>query len=519
MQQEIVAQSVPTNAPRGRLELGGRALARNTVLNLVGQVIPLLVGVIATPYTIHHLGPDRFGLLSLAWIVVGYFALFDLGIGPATTKFVAELLGKGDSEKLPALVWTAVATQTGMGLAAGILLAVSSPMLVNHLLRIPSGLRPDARWVFLTLAASFPVSFATSSLAGVLAASQRFDLLNAVGIPSSVVYYVVPVGALALGLRLPAIVLFLVLSRLAGLVAYAFMCVRLYPALAHGCTFARSLVRPMLGFGGWVTVSSAVAPILVYFDRFLIGALVSIAALGFYTPPFMISTKLVILPGSLIGTLFPAFSTSASRGDTRWINNALVRSLKYLVLSVGPAALLLVFFARPVLTLWVGAEFAAQGATALQILAIGVLVNSLAYVPSGLLQGVGRPDLTAKFHLVEIPLHVILAWLLVTRFGLVGAALAWSVRVGIDFLLLTIAACWITHTSPRLLVAGDMGRSVATLSALGASFWILGGLSQALLTQALFVCFLTSGFMLGAWRYVLDLEEKWQIRLWLKVRR
>jgi O-antigen/teichoic acid export membrane protein len=109
------------------LHVGGKVLARNTLLNVAGQVIPLLVGFATMPYVIRHLGPDRFGLLSLAWIVVGYFALFDLGIGPATTKFVAELLGKGDIEKLPALVWTALGTQSGMGLVAGLLLNASAP--------------------------------------------------------------------------------------------------------------------------------------------------------------------------------------------------------------------------------------------------------------------------------------------------------------------------------------------------------------------------------------------------------
>ena len=492
-------------------------LARNTVLNILGQVFPLLLGVVATPYTIHHLGPDRFGLLSLAWIVVGYFALFDLGIGPATTKFVAELLGKGQAQDLPPLVWTALATQSGFGLVAGILLAAASPLLVHRLLKIPPGLQADARWVFLTLAVSLPIGFATSSLRGVLAASQRFDLLNAIGIPASALYYVIPVAALALGFRLPAIVLFLVVSRLAGLAAHAYLCQRLYPALALGCRFAGRLVRPLLSFGGWVTVSAAVNPILVCLDRFLIGVLISVAALGFYAPPYMISTKLAILPGSLTATLFPAFSASAGHGDREWISNALVRSLKYLLLIVGPVALLLIFFARPILTLWVGARFAVEGAMVLQILAVGVLINSLAYVPSGLLQGISRPDLTAKFHLLEVPLHVTLAWFLVTRFGLAGAALAWTVRVSIDFILLIIAACWITRTSPSLLVAREMARSLATLGALALSYSVVEGSSRAFFTQALFIFFLTCGFLLGAWRYVLDLEEKCQIKLWLKV--
>jgi O-antigen/teichoic acid export membrane protein len=494
-------------------------LARNTVLNLIGQVAPLPVSIAATPYVIRHLGPERFGLLSLVWVVVGYFAVFDLGLGPATTKFVAELLGKGGVEKLPALVWTAAATESGTGLVAGILLAAASPVLVHRLLKIPPSLHSDALWVFLTLAASFPVSFAAGSMRGVLAASQRFDLLNAIAIPLGILNAVLPAGALALGLQLRGIAVLLVLCAVAAFAAHAFFCLRLYPSLARGCAFTRSFVWPLLGFGGWVTVSNIVNPILVYFDRVLLGALISIAAVGFYTPSYMISAKLSIIAGSLGVTLFPAFSTSAGRGDSRWISSTWVRSMKYLLLIVGPPALVLMFFARPILTLWVGARFAAAGATALQILGVGILVNSLASVPYSLLQGLGRPDLTAKFHLLEVPIHVALAWVCVEWFGLPGAAFAWTARVSIDFLLLTPAACWITRTAPRLLLAPGMRRSLATLGLLAASFSIFGGLSHGLLTQALFVSVLTSGFLLGAYHYVLDVDEKWQVRLWLKVPR
>src|ERR1041385_2532350 len=198
----VETQSSPGAAPFG---IGGRTLARNTLLNLIGRVVPLLVGIVTLPYVIRHLGADRFGLLSLAWMVVGYFALFDLGIGPATTKFVAELLGRGEIEKLPGLVWAALLTQTCMGLAAGVLLAAAAPLLVDRLLKIPADLHPQAQLVFLIMAAALPVDFASGSLRGVLAASQRFDLLNALGIPSSALTYILPVTALALGFGLPTI--------------------------------------------------------------------------------------------------------------------------------------------------------------------------------------------------------------------------------------------------------------------------------------------------------------------------
>ncbi len=514
-----VVKTSPAIASEKGFHIRGSLLARNTMLNVAGRVIPLLVGIATMPYIIRHLGPARFGLLSLAWIVVGYFALFDLGIGPATTKFVAELLGKGETERLPALVWTALATQSSFGLVAGVLLAAASPALVEHLLKIPPELQTDARWVFLILAVSLPIGFASGSLGGVLAASQRFDLLVAVGISTSLLSYLIPAGALALGFGLRGIVLLMVVSQIVGLGAYFLFCLRLYPALGRASAFHRSLVRPLLGFGGWMTVSGAVAPILVYFDRFLIGALQSIAAVGFYTPPYTIATKLGILPSSLAATLFPAFSTSTGRGDNEWISNVLVRSLKCLLLIVGTVALVMGFFARPLLTLWLGTKFAAEGTLVLQILVAGMLVNSLALVPYNLLQGIGRPDLTAKFHLLEIPLHVGLTWFLVTKYSLPGAALAWALRVSLDFLLLIVAACSLTHTPARLLVSRDLLGSVAMLAGLAAGLTILRVSSHVLLTNACFTLLLTTGVLVAAWHYVLDAEEKWQIRSWLKVAR
>jgi O-antigen/teichoic acid export membrane protein len=510
---------IPTEIkPTVHVDIGGRTLARNTMLNLAGQVAPALVAIFSIPYVIHHLGPDRFGLYSLAIIVVGYFALFDLGIGPATTKYVAELLGAGEIDKLPQLVWTAVASQTCMGLVGGIFLAALSPFLVEHVLKIPAGLHPEARMIFLIMAVALPVTFANGSLQGVLGASQRFDLLNAISIPTGVLTYLVPVAALALGFDLPVIVLSLVLVRVASSAIVLVVAIRLYPTLRR-IRFDFGLVRSLLGFGGWVALSGAVGPILIYVDQFLIGAVLSIAAVGFYTPPFTIANKLGILPSCLVSTLFPAFSTSAGRGDSEWIRKTLIRALKFLILTVGPAALLLVFLARPLLTFWLGAKFANEGALALQILACGVLVNSLAYIPYSLLQGVNRPDLTAKFHLAELPIHIALVWFLVIHYGLPGAALAWTLRVTLDFVMLIVAACWITRTSPRLLAGRDIGRSLGALAVLGAGLLLLWSSTHVFIADAAFTLLLSGGFLIAAWHYVLNMEEKWQIRLLLRLAR
>lgn len=508
----------PEQEPLAQVDISGRRLARNTVLNLVGRVVPLLVAILTVPYVIHHLGPDRYGLLSLAWLVLGYFALFNLGMGPATTKFVAEILGRGEIEKLPELVWTAVATQTCMGVAGGVLLMALSPFLANHVLKIPVQLHAQAELVFLIMAAVLPFDFASASMQGVLGASQRFDLLNAISLPASSITYVLPVGVLALGFGLPAVVLSLAVARIAVLPVAWFMCVRLHPSLRR-VRFDLGLVRSLLGFGGWVTVSGVVGPILVYFDQFLIGSMLSVAAVGFYSPSYLIANKLSVLPSSLVATLFPAFSTSAGRGDMEWIKMALVRSLKFLILILGPVSLLLAFFAHALLTFWLGSSFADQGTLVLQIMAVAVFANSLALVPYNLLYGLGRPDLPAKFHVAQLPVHIGLAWYLILKFGLPGAAIAWSVRVALDFVLLMAASCWITRTPARVLVGRDLRRSAAILGALAIGLVTLGVYSKVLITDTALILLLAGGFLLVTWHYVLNLEEKWQIRLWLRLAR
>ena len=502
--------------PAIHIDVGGRALARNTMLNLAGQVLPLLVAVFSVPYVIHHLGPNRYGLYSLACIVVGYFALFNLGIGPATTKYVAEHLGSGEIESLPQLVWTAVTSQMCLGLAGGVLLAAASPLLVERALNIPVSLQPQAHIIFLIMAAALPVDFVAGSFRGVLSASQRFDLINSIDVPLGALMGLIPVAAIALGYGLPAIVLCLVLLRVASVSVMIVFCLRLHPALCS-VRFDFGLTRTLLSFGGWVTISGAVGPILWYIDQFLIGVILSTAAVGYYAPPFNIASKLSILPSCLSSTLFPAFSTSAARGDSEWTRMTLLRSLKFIILSVGPAALLLAFFAHPLLTFWLGIKFADEGALALQILACGVLINSLAYIPYSLLQGMGRPDLTAKIHVAELPIRIGVAWFLVVHFALPGAALAWTFDVTLDLLLLLIAACWITSTSPRILAR--LGRSIGTLILLGCGLLLLLSFTRGLFADTAFAVVLNAVFFISIWHYALNQDEQWQIISLLRVAR
>ena len=485
-------------------------LARNTLLNFIGQAVPLLVGVVTIPFMVRGLGVERYGLFSLVWVILAYFTIFDLGLGRATTKYVAEALGSSHEDKVPHLVWTAVTVQVLFGLLGTLVLASITPLLVERVLNIPLALKGEAKAIFYLVALSIPLALVSGSFSGVLEAAQRFDLVNAVKIPSNLLTFLLPVVGLMLGFRLVGIVALTLLSRIATFSTLLLLDLRIFPNLRKfSASFA--LFRRLFAYGGWIMVSGIVGPILVYLDRFLIASLLSISALTYYTAPYEAVTRLLIIPASLALTLFPTFSALEGIGDRERLGMLFARSVKYTLLILVPIVLIVVLFAGEILQIALGGDFPGQSAAVLKILALGVLVASLAQAPYALLQGIGRPDLTAKFHLLELSLYVGTAWVLIGRWGIVGAAAAWTLRVALDTLLLFVAAFKVCRLSPSSFTTTNRLAltSLAILLLAGAAYGLknLAGARPLFVQSILFV----TVFGLSAcvvWRNVLDASDR-----------
>jgi O-antigen/teichoic acid export membrane protein len=181
----------------------------------------------------------------------------------------------------------------------------------------------------------------------------------------------------------------------------------------------------------------------------LIASFVSLGAVTLYTVPYEVMTRLRVIPSSMMGTLYPAFSERGLEGQQPHLQRLYERSVRYLLLVLLPGILFLVVLGPDALTLWMGHAFAVQTGAILQILAVGVLANGIAYVPYNMLQAVGRPDLTGKFHLLELPPYVTLCLLLIPRWGITGAALASTIRFVLDAALLFWAVRKYCHCSLR----------------------------------------------------------------------
>lgn len=491
-----------------------KALAKNSLINLAGFVLPLLVGLITIPLIVRGFGVERFGVLTLAWAVIGYFSLFDMGIGRAITQSMAARLGSATAREIARLAWTGLALMLIFSLLGAVIVASLSPWFVSSVLNMPQALREETIDAFTLLAWTIPAVVLSAGLAGILTALQRFDLINALRIPMGMTIFLVPLAILPYSQSMMYVCAGLLLVRMLFLVLHAAACFHAYPPLRAHLGIERSEIRGLSSFGGWMTVTNVVGPLMVYMDRFVIGAVLTLSAVAYYVTPYEVVTRLWAIPAAVMAVLFPAFAAANASASSH--TTTLYSMGGRAVLGVmAPIVLVLVVFAEEGLRLWLGEDFAQQSTAVLQWLAIGVFLNSYAQVPFTYIQGLGRADITAKLHLLQLPVYFALMLGLLNMLGITGVAIAWLLRVAMDAVLLT----WVAHRLSKDTAAAS--RQIAPALVTPLILLAIGMLFDEMIVKPLFTAAALLLLAIAGYRFALMPMEKTaiQMAMWSTMRR
>jgi O-antigen/teichoic acid export membrane protein len=480
---------------------GGRRLLRNSAFNIAGYVLPLLAALLTIPLLVRGLGTDRFGFLALAWTLLGYASLFDLGLGRALVKFAAEEIEPGSAHTDWPTIRAGLLLMAGLGIVIGTLLALIAPALVGGLIKVSDALREEAVRAMYLLALSVPFVTHTSGLRAILEAKHRFGLVNAVRIPLGVLTFAGPLAVLPFSASLESVIGVLFGLRMIAWAAHFRLATRVSPELLGAPGFRQPRMRLLLGMGAWVTVSNILGPIFLYADRFMIAGIASIAAVTYYVTPWEVVTKLLVYPGALIAVLFPIFAAWSAREPVRALRYY-EAGLRYVFLGMFPFVLLVITFAREGLQLWLGADFAKESARVAQMLCLGVLANGVAQVPFAYLQASGKAGLAARMHMIQLPLFLVAMYVAVTMYGILGAAVVWSCRVIADLLVMHVMARRSLPPAGAPGAVQRLGMGVALIS-LGVPLGL-----ESLPAKAAYAAAVTAGFGAFVWLALVKPEEK-----------
>ena len=411
------------------------SLKRNTLWNLAGSILPLVAGAALIPYTLARLGHEAFGILTLIWGLIGYFNLFDMGVGRALTFKLSRLKADATILEIGPTLKAGMLLTLGAGLAGAALIWALAPGLAGSWLKISPALQQDALLAFLIAAIGVLPTTLASGLRGALEGLDRFAASNISRILLGLWMFVLPGWAVYFhGNALWIIALYLVLGRFLVVLGMGWQ-LRMHLWRGAESPLQGRHFRSLWNYGFWVSISGIVGPLMVYGDRFFVSAAVGAGQLPLYAIPQEGLLRLLLLPAALTGALLPRLASMNDEATARSYRQGSLRiAVCMLIVCVLAAAL-----AYPVLALWLSAEFARTALPVTLILCAGIWVNSMALMPYTLLHAKGNPRLTAVFHLAELALYLFAVWFLSSRFGLVGAALAWLARVTLDLALLRLA--------------------------------------------------------------------------------
>lgn len=397
-------------------------LVTDSAWNFLSLVIPAVVALPVFAWIARLVGIELFGIFTLSFAIAGYASIFDLGLSRALIREVA--INRDNPNVVNTFINTATVLILLLSIIASLTVFFSSHLIIDFI-NVSSAYRNDAINGIQLLALCLPPMLITQVWLSYFEGLEQFAYLSYFKVFSSLSTVLLP---LALALYYPSftmLVLGLVIARFLTFTA-SVLWITKYIKIKPDINW--SYATQLFKFGSWLTVSSVIGPVMVYFDRFILSSIIGAKQVAFYTAPSELVLRLITLPSAVSRTLFPNFSANTT------VDNQRVYNLSIIVLGISATliALPIFIFAEEILILWMGAEFAGEPKWVLRILVIGFVINAIAQVPFTQLQAQGLSKVTAIVLMCEVLPYLIALYWLTKNYGLIGAASAWTIRVILD---------------------------------------------------------------------------------------
>lgn len=373
------------------------------------------------------LNAESFGLLALVLALVGYASVLDGGFARAVVREVATL--GANNAGAAKIVGTALWLVLAVGGTAALSFLFLAPWFVG-LIHVTPNLYEYAVEGFRLAALIVPVILLTMVWLAPMEGLNQFAGLNLIRTLGYALMFGGSVLAVWIEPNFVSAVAGLLIGRVLMAVLSGWASSRVVGS--YFGAFDRGAWQSLYRFGGWITVSNLVTPLLDYLDRFVLSVVGGASSIAYYAAPADGMQKMQSLPGAVARALFPLLSARQGQDQRQLMMTAL---LIQALIGMGVAAVL-IEWGDQIIALWLGSDYVEASSIVLKVLAVGFAFNAMAWVPQTALQAMGFAKETAFVSLSQVVPYVALLIGLTSAFGFVGTATAWAIRAFVDLCLL-----------------------------------------------------------------------------------
>lgn len=388
--------------------------------------VNVVVGIFLSPYILHRLGDDAFGLWILIFSVTGYYGLFDLGIRSSIVRYVAKYSATNELDELNRLVNTALFSYSLIGLTAMAITLVAT-YYVGSIFRVPADFLTTARWLLLMVGISVSLGFPIGVFSGILEGLQRFYVLNSITVTSTLLRALLIVIALRHGGGLLIVALITVSLPLIGGIANFVTALRVLP-LRFGPRFANwSSLRIIAGYSGTTFLIIVAQRLRFKTDALVIGTFLSAAAVTYFT----IGSRLVDYASETVSSLaqlfIPMSSQAQGKGDMEAVRKIFVLGNRACAFIIFPITVVLTILGKSVIESWVGVKYVATSYRILLVLLYPTTLMLAQSASGRTLWGLAKHKVLAWVTLTEGVANLVLSVILVRRYGILGDAIGTAI--------------------------------------------------------------------------------------------
>jgi O-antigen/teichoic acid export membrane protein len=395
---------------------------KNVSSSWFGLASNFVVGFFLSPFILHRLGDDAFGLWVLVFSLTGYYGLFDFGIRSSIVRYVAQFKATGEKDSLNRFINTSLCTYGGTGLVL-LMVTTGASFYVDSVFRIPAPLQSSAKVLFLVVGTAAAVGFPLSVFAGVLEGLQKFNWLSLTQAGYNMARAVLIVIALRRGGGLLTIAL---ISMILNLCTYAvyFAVVQRELAVRYALRYvSRESFRKMVSFGSITFIIVVAFQLRFYSDAVVIGMFLSSSAITY----FSIGSKLVSYASGVTQNMSQIFTPMSSEfnatGNVEGLRRVLVMGNRACALIAFPICTSLLIVGKSVIEVWVGAKYVPVGYVVLAWFAVGDCTEVAQSASPKILFGMARHRTMGLVRLAEGAVNLVLSIVLLRYYGVVGVAM------------------------------------------------------------------------------------------------
>lgn len=435
-----------SDRPSGQVRPGSGAsvnkrMYKNIGANWLGLFANLVVGFFLTPFMLHRLGDNAFGLWALMSTFTGYYGLLDLGIRNAIIRYIARHFANNDWAELASVASTCLFTYLGI-CVAGFVLTAGAAWQVERLIAIPSEFSHTAKLLVLIVGVGTALGFPLGIFGGLLEGLQQFTWVSAVQVVAALFRAGLILLVLEQGYGLLAVAAVTVIVNLLSLAIYPFIVFRLCPQLKIRWRCAsKSTLRTLAGFG-FLTVWVGVGTVLRFqTDALVIGALLSLPAISMFSIGSKLSTYANMIVQDMAQVFTPLSSHFDARGDLPQLRQVLLVGNRYSSFVILPITVIFLILGKPIIRVWAGAHYV-PAYPVLIILILPLTLGLMQAASTKVLYGMARQAMLARVLVVEGVMNLLLSILLVRSYGIIGVALGTAIpMIGTNVLFLPRHLC------------------------------------------------------------------------------